>query len=158
MINQDRNNLYFWLAVLASTCAVLLASCSTRKVAIDTVKKDSLSQIYTKTVTKEEVETKNDITIDEFTITPLDTCKDIVVNGVVYKNVTIKYKKTKDNTLRTEKKIESKTEDKRVVVREKEKKKETERKSVNWVLIVIISIVITLWLNKHHLLSLLRKI
>jgi hypothetical protein len=97
-----KNWLMFWVyVVVASIVITMLSSCGTRKVIIDEVKKDSLSQIYTKIVTKEEIkiETKNDIITNEFTITPLDTCKDIVVNGISYRNVTIKYKKTKDNTI-----------------------------------------------------------
>jgi len=95
----------FWVyVVVASTVITMLSSCGTRKVIIDEVKKDSLSQISTKIVTKEDIkiETKNDITTDEFTITPLDTCKDIVIDGKTYRNVTINYKKTKDNTIQVQ--------------------------------------------------------
>jgi len=104
-ISKNKGVLSFWLAVLlASIVITLLSSCGTRKVIIDEVKKDSLSQIYTKIVTKEDIkiETKNDITTDEFTITPLDTCKDIVVNGISYRNVVLSYKKTKDNTIQVQ--------------------------------------------------------
>ena len=104
-ISKNKGVLSFWLAVLlASIVITLLSSCGTRKVIIDEVKKDSLSQIYTKIVTKEDIkiETKNDITTDEFTITPLDTCKDIVIDGKKYRNVTINYKKTKDNTIQVQ--------------------------------------------------------
>jgi len=103
--SQDRNWILFWVFVIvASTVITMLSSCGTRKVVIDEVKKDSLSQISTKIVTKEDIkiETKNDIIIDGFTITPLDTCKDIVVNGIKYKNVVLRYKKTKDNTIQVQ--------------------------------------------------------
>ena len=88
----------------------MLSSCGTRKVVIDEVKKDSLSQISTKIVTEEVIKIENDIVIDEITITPLDTCKDVVVNGITYRNAVLSYKKTKDNSLRTEKKIVYKNE------------------------------------------------
>ena len=100
-ISKNKGVLSFWLAVLLATIVItMLSSCGTRKVVVDEVKKDSLSKISTKIVTKEDIkiETKNDITTDEFTITPLDTCKDIVIDGKTYRNVTINYKKTKDNT------------------------------------------------------------
>ena len=103
--SQDRNWILFWVFVIvASTVITMLSSCGTRKVVIDEVKKDSLSQISNKIVKKEYIkfETKNDIIIDEFTITPLDTCKDIVVNGIKYKNVVLRYKKTKDNTIQVQ--------------------------------------------------------
>jgi len=105
IISKNKGVLSFWLAVaLASTVITLLSSCGTRKVVIDEVKKDSVSQISTKIATVEDIkiETKNDITTDEFTITPLDTCKDIIVNGISYRNVTINYKKTKDNTIQVQ--------------------------------------------------------
>jgi hypothetical protein len=111
----------------------MLSSCGTRKVIIDEVKKNSLSQISTKIVTKEDIkiETKNDIITDEFTITPLDTCKDIVVNGITYKNVVLSYKKTKDNTIQVQDIKVAKIEDKEQIVKSTiiEKKKEIERKS-----------------------------
>jgi hypothetical protein len=55
-------------------------------------------------VTKEDIkiETKNDIVTDEFTITPLDTCKDIIIDGKTYRNVVLRYKKTKDNTIQVQ--------------------------------------------------------
>ena len=114
-------------------CGALLFSCASRKVAKQEVKKDSLSQIETKIVTKEEtnIAIKNDIYTDEFTITPLDTCKDIVVNGITYKNVVLRYKKVKDNSLHIEKKTTLKNEDKKQIVKTSEKtfKKERDKKA-----------------------------
>ena len=162
MTSHNRNWILFWVYVLVSTCAVLLTSCSTRKVVIDEVKKDSVSQISVKIATDivSNVEAKNDIVIEELAITPLDTCKDIVIDGKVYNNVVLTYKKTKDRSIYTEKKIESKIEDKQQSTKEKtvEKKKEVERKSFNILWIIIISLIIVLWLNKQYLLSLLRRI
>ena len=102
MKNQNRNwILFLGYIVLASTVITLLSSCGTRKVVIDEVKKDSLSQISVKSATIEDIktETKNNIITDEFIITPLDTCKDIVVNGITYKNVVLRHINTKDNSL-----------------------------------------------------------
>ena len=162
MTNHNKNYIYFWVCVLLSTLAVLLASCSTRKVVIDEVKKDSVSQISVKIATKEVLDVKNeaDIVIDELVITPLDTCKDIVIDGKVYKNVVLTYKKTKDKSIYTEKKIVSKIEEKQqsTKVVEKTKKKEVERKSFSFIWIIIISFIIVVWLNKQYLLSLLRRI
>ena len=142
----------FWVyVVVASTVITMLSSCGTRKVIIDEVKKDSLSQISTKIVTKEDIkiETKNDIITDEFTITPLDTCKDIVIDGKTYRNVTINYKKTKDNTIQVQDIKVAKIEDKEQIVKSTiiEKKKEIERKSnpmlnLLWLLIPLSAYVI----------------
>ena len=129
----------------------MLSSCGTRKVVIDEVKKDSLSQISTKIVTKEIIDIKNetDIFIEEFTITPLDTCKDIVVNGVTYKNAVLSYKKIKDKTIYTEKKIisENKLETQDTKVTQNRKVKDIERKSnpmlnLLWLLIPLSAYVI----------------
>ena len=161
MTNHNRNYIYFWICILLSTLAVVLASCSSRKVVIDEVKKDSVSQISVKIATKEVVDVKNeaDIVIDELVITPLDTCKDIVIDGKVYKNVVLTYKKTKDKSIYTEKKIASKIEDKQQSTKtvEKIKKKQIERTSFNILWIIIISFIVVVWLNKQYLLSLLRR-
>ena len=145
-ISKNKGVLSFWLAVLlASIVITLLSSCGTRKVIIDEVKKDSLSQIYTKIETKEDIkiETKNDITIDEFTITPLDTCKDIVVNGITYRNVVLRHINTKDNSLYKKDIKVSKIEDKQQTtnVEIKEKKKEIDKKA-NYFLYFIPTIII----------------
>jgi len=160
---KDRSYIYFWICILLSTLIVLLTSCSTRKVVIDEVKKDSVSQISVKIATKEVLEVKNeaDIFTEEFTITPLDTCKDIVIDGKAYKNVVLTYKKTKDKSIYTKKKIASRIEDKKQLTKTviKTKQKKVERKSFNWLLILIVSlIIVVVWLNKQNLLSLLRRI
>jgi len=136
--------------------SLLLFSCASRKVSINKVEKDSLSQITTKIGTKEEtnIAIKNDIYTDEFTITPLDTCKDIIVNGITYKNVVLRYKKVKDNSLHIEKKIMLKNEDKKQIVKTSEKtfKKEIDKKAnyfiYLWFILGIIIIYI-IWRNRQ---------
>jgi len=132
---------------------LLFASCSSRKVIVDTIKKDSISETVVKIATVEDIkiETKNDISIDEFTITPLDTCKDIVINGISYKNVVLRYKNTKDNTLYKEDKKVSKIEDKQqnTKVQVKEKKKEIKKIFNPIGYLIIIAIIILLWLNRR---------
>jgi len=132
--------------------SVLFISCGSRKVVIEEIKKDSLVTIISKTVTDEIVktETKNNIITDEFTITPLDSCKDIVVNGISYKNVILSYKKTKDNTIQVQDVKASKIEDIKQTtrVKTKENKKNVERKSnpfspLLWLLIPIILYIIS---------------
>lgn len=112
-----------------------------------------MSQISTKIVTKEaiKIETKNDILIDEFTITPFDTCKDIIVNGITYKNAILIYKKTKDNTLYKEDKKTSKIEDKKQTtkVEIETKNKETERKTIIpwWIYLILAGGVYLIYLD-----------
>jgi hypothetical protein len=144
IISRNKGVITFWLSVTLATISIsILSSCSTRKVVIEEVKKDSLSQIYTKIETKEDIkiETKNDIITDEFTITPLDTCKDIVVNGITYKNVILSYKKTKDNTIQVQDikvvKNELKTQDTKVTQNRKVKNIEKTSNPFLWLLIPI---------------------
>jgi hypothetical protein len=142
--SQNRNWILFIVyVVIASTVITLLSSCGIRKVIIDEVKKDSLSQISTKIATVEDVkiETKNDIITDEFTITPLDTCKDIIVNGITYKNIILSYKKTKDNTIQVQDikvaKNELKTQDTKVTQNRKVKDIDRTSNPFLWLLIPV---------------------
>lgn len=142
--------------ILILLFSILLISCSSRKVIVDTIKKDSISETVVKIATVEDIkiETKNDISIDEFTITPLDSLKDIVINGISYKNVVLRYKNTKDNTLYKEDKKVSKIEDKQQTtkVQVKEKKKEIKKIFNPIGYLIIIAIIIVIWLNRRLLL------
>ena len=133
--------------------SLVLFSCGSRKVAIQEIKKDSLSQIETKIVTKEEtnIVIKNDICIDEFTITPLDTLKDIVVNGITYKNVVLRYKKVKDNSLHIEKKTMLKNEVKKEIVKTSVKsfKKDIDKKANYWNYLWLLLIPVVYYLYKR---------
>jgi hypothetical protein len=87
--------------------SLILVSCGSRKVSKTTVeeKKDSTSIVDVKTniETKETTEVNNNskinTTTDEIIIEPVDNTKEIIVNGKTYKNVKIRHKKTKDNSL-----------------------------------------------------------
>ena len=153
-MKKNKGVITFWLSVILATISItILSSCSTRKVVIEEVKKDSLSQIYTKIETKEDIkiETKNDIVIDEFIITPLDTCKDIIVNGITYKNVVLRHINTKDNSLHKQDIKVSKIEDKQQTtkVEVKEKKKEIKKVSNPIGYIIIIVIIYLVWQNRR---------
>jgi len=132
--------------------SLILFSCGSRKVAIQETKKDSLKQIKTKIVTKEEtnISIENDIYTDEFTITPLDTLKDIVVNGITYKNVVLRYKKVKDNSLHIENKIVSKNELKKELIKTsfKEFKKEIDKKANYFIYLWLLLIPVVYYIYK----------
>ena len=153
-MKKNKGVITFWLSVtLAVISITILSSCSTRKVVIEEVKKDSLSQIVTKIVTKEDIkiETKNDIVTNEFIITPLDTCKDIVVNGITYKNVVLRHINTKDNSLHKEDIKVSKIEDKQQTTKVKENTKVKNIKKtsnpIGYILIIII--IYLVWQNRR---------
>lgn len=92
-------------------------SCGARKVNIEkvTVKKDSIATTKVKAITEikkdvtDSTNIKTDTTQDEIVIQPIDTCKEMVVEGKRYKNVVLKIRKTKTNSLYTNKKKESET-------------------------------------------------
>ncbi len=154
IISRNKGVITFWLSVTLATISIsILSSCSTRKVVIEKVKKDSLSQIYTKIETKEDIkiETKNDIITDEFIISPLDTCKDIVINGITYKNVVLRHINTKDNSLYKKDIKVSKIEDKQQTIKVKEntKVKNIEKTSNPIGYILIIIIIYLVWQNRR---------
>ena len=102
--------------ILFILVSILFISCGSRKVNKTTIeeKKDSVSVVDVKTEIKtnentvESNNSKIDKTSDEIIIEPIDNTKEIVVNGKTYKNVKIRHKKTKDNSLHTNQKKVSK--------------------------------------------------
>lgn len=134
--------------------SLILFSCGSRKVAIQEIKKDSISQIETKIVTKEEtnIGIKNDILSEEVIITPFDNSKDIVVNGITYKNVILRYKKVKNNSLHIENKIVSKNELKKKLTKTSVKsfKKDIDRKQNYWNYLWLLLIPFCYYLYKKY--------
>jgi len=153
---------------------IVLTSCGSRKVQVDKldIKKDSVveTKIAVTTIeTKQKTDSTNIVTtIDnsEIIITPIDTCKEIVVEGKVYKNVVLKIKKNKANTLYTNNKTESnnkrmdsvatikvnKTE--KVSGKNKTIDKKADYSWILWLLLLIL-ILYQLWRNRLSLLKLL---
>jgi len=150
---------------------LILTSCGSRKVAIEktSIKKDSVVETKVEVATlenKEKTDSTNiaiTVSTDEIVITPIDTCKDIVVDGKIYKNVILRIKKTKSNTLYTNKKKESETKRKDSVAnvkavkteRSESKSKHIEKSaSYSWIiwLLLLIIILYILWRNKRQLL------
>lgn len=157
--------------LLLIICMVLI-SCGSRKVTIDklNIKKDSTATTEVKVITveaKQKTDSTNIVTTvdsSEITITPIDTCKEIIVEGKVYKNVVLKIKKNKTNTLYTNNKKESETKHIDSAATSKVIKKEvvdsklkTVDKKANycWViwLLLLILILYLLWRNRLRLLS-----
>ena len=153
---------------------VLFTSCASRHVQVDkiNVKKDSVAETKVLVTTVESKETKDSTNIatsidsSEITITPIDSSKTIIVDGKSYKNVVLKIKKNKTNTLYTNNKTESNNKHKDSVatikVEEKEhvvgkEKKINKSASYCWIiwLLLLILILYLLWRNRLSLLKLL---
>jgi len=153
---------------------IVLTSCASRQVQVDKIdiKKDSVAETKV-TVTTIENKIKTDstnviTTVDnsEITITPIDTCKEIIVEGKVYKNVVLKIKKNKANTLYTNNKTESnnKRVDSVATVKVNKtekvsgKNKTIDRKANYWGILWLLLLILTLyqlWRNRLSLLKLL---
>lgn len=150
---------------------IILTSCASRHVKVDRIdiKKDSVAETKV-VVTTVENEIKTDstninITTDssEIVITPIDSSKTIIVDGKSYKNVVLKIKKNKANTLYTNNKTESNNKRTDSVATTKVNKTEntsgknkTIDKKANycWILwlLLLILILYLLWRNKRRLL------
>ena len=136
---------------------ILITSCASRKVNVSKieVKKDSISKIDIKTIEKDgtNVEIKNDILIDEIVIKPIDSTKDIIVDGKRYKNVVLSIKRTKDNSLHSENKMSSKIEHKQQIVNtsvvKKEFKKDIDKKANYFVYLWLLLIPIGYYIYKQ---------
>lgn len=157
--------------LLLIICLVLI-SCGSRKVTVDklNIKKDSTATTEVKVITveaKQKTDSTNIVTTvdsSEVTITPIDTCKEIIVEGKVYKNVVLKIKKNKTSTLYTNNKKESETKridstaTSKIIKKEVvDSKLKTVDKKANycWViwLLLLILILYLLWRNRLRLLS-----
>jgi ATP-dependent Zn protease len=80
-------------------CFLILSSCAARKVTTDkidtVVKTDSTSITKKETVSTKDNYVNVTTNTDELEIIPIDTSKCIEVDGKKYRNVKLKYKKTK---------------------------------------------------------------
>jgi hypothetical protein len=154
--------------------AVILTSCGARKVDVSKVeiKKDSIVETKAEVATteiKEVIDSTNittEINTDEVCINPLDSTKEMVVDGKIYKNVVLKIKKNKVNTSYTNNKRESnikhtdsvgtsKTSVKEnIVAKTKNIDRKADYLSLLWLLLLIL-IMYLLWRNKQRILNLL---
>lgn len=153
---------------------VLLVSCSSRKVLVDKtdIKKDSIAETKV-VVTKIDTTNKTDstkITIDtdssEIVITPIDSSKTIIVDGKSYKNVVLKIKKNKSNTLytNTKKEVNIKRIDSTATSKVKTKEHQVDKTKIIdkeqnywtffwWILLILI--IYLLWQNKSRVFNVL---
>ena len=150
--------------------AVLLTSCGARKVNKDntTITKDSIVESITKVITEEKKETKDStntkivVEIDEIIISPIDTTKEMVVNGKVFKNAVLKAKKNKTSSLYINNKTTSETrlkdslnifkasEEVEIIIDKKDIDKGQDY-SVILILILLILIIYTAWRTRPRL-------
>jgi hypothetical protein len=153
---------------------VVLTSCASRKVDVSKteIKKDSIveTKVEVKTLevknTTDSTNIVTEINTDEVCIEPLDSTKEMVVGGKIYKNVVLKIKKNKVNTSYTNNKRESnikhmdsistsKTSVKEnIVAKTKNIDKKANYWSLLWLLLLLL-IMYLLWRNKQRILNVL---
>ena len=99
--NDNGNNIILIALILGLLGAIFLTSCGSRKVNKSETKEQEQTEIKTeeKTETKLTDNTKivDTSTTDEIEICPVSDSLPMVVNGITYKNVKIRRKKTKNN-------------------------------------------------------------
>ena len=109
MIKKNKGVIAFWLAtVLAIIFITMLSSCASRKVVIDkiAIKSDSISVIKD-TLSIKVVDSsyvKKEAILEDIIIKPIDSCAEFIVDGKVYKNVTITIKKQTNSNIHSKSK------------------------------------------------------
>ena len=109
MIKKNKGVISFWLAVtLAVILITMLSSCASRKVVTDKVviKSDSVSVIKD-TLSIKVVDSsyiKKEVILEDIIIKPIDSCAEFIVDGKVYKNVTITIKKQASSNIHSKSK------------------------------------------------------
>ena len=134
---------------------IFLFSCGSRKVENTKIenkvenKIESVSKIAEKAIIK--IDTKKDIEENEITYIPIDSKSDFIIDGKVYKNVQIKHRKIKDNTIVAEVKTIDKKKDIAVKKQSKDRintaQKKVDKKGLDMftkiaIIIIAISIIV----------------
>jgi hypothetical protein len=104
--------------ILLFLITFLIVGCGSRKVNKSVTKEET--QISVLDTSKTETKTDTNVKVitcfesDEITIVPIDSTKEIFVNGKTYRNVVLKHKKVKGNKVVEQSKKEVKTEQKAI--------------------------------------------
>lgn len=153
---------------------LILTSCASRKVNIDkiSIKKDSVVETKVETITNEINKTKDTTNINiiedasEIAIIPVDPSKEMLIDGKSYKNVSLKIKKNRINTIFKGSKIRTNIKHKDSISTTKAEEttntlgkiKKIEKKENYWLIIywfILILIIYLLWRNKQKIFNLL---
>ena len=167
MIKKNKGVIAFWLAaILAAIFITMLSSCASRKVVTDKVfiKSDSVS-ILKDTLSIKVVDSsyvKKEAILEDIIIKPIDSCAEFIVDGKVYKNVTITIKKQTNSNIHSKSKKAnlntSKTQKTAVKTETIVKKKETIKKA-NYIMrltallfVILVGFVVYKYHNKINVL------
>ena len=140
---------------------LLLASCSTRKVETnkEVLKEENKIELTDKTITKTEDTSSTKIVEDNdiFIIEPVDSTKEMIVEGKKYKNSRLRHEKKKVVSDIQNKKIVEKKADIAVKIEDKKesvkKDKVIKRTSPHWFVYIIILIIIVAYAFKNKIVN-----
>ena len=137
---------------------IILASCGSRKVAINKQEKEVETKIVENKVTTDSsnVEIKFNYELDIFTVEAKDNLKPFTYNGKSYFNVVLRHENKKDNSLYKKDIKVVKNESKVSNIKSKEviKQKNTEKDNYNvkyYILFLIILLLIIYYILKRYL-------
>jgi ATP-dependent Zn protease len=137
---------------------IILASCGSRKVAINKQEKEVETKIVENKVTidSSNVEVKFDYELNIFTVEAKDNLKPFTYNNKTYFNVVLRHENKKDNTLYKKDIRVVKNESKVSNIKSKEviKQKNTEKDNYNvkyYILFLIILLLIIYYILKRYL-------
>jgi ATP-dependent Zn protease len=137
---------------------IILASCGSRKVAINKQEKEVETKIVENKVTTDSsnVEVKFNYELDIFTVEAKDNLKPFTYNNKTYFNVVLRHENKKDNTLYKKDIRVVKNESKVSNIKSKEviKQKNTEKDNYNvkyYILFLIILFLIIYYILKRYL-------
>jgi maltodextrin utilization protein YvdJ len=149
---------------------LILISCGVKKSHVETtvIKKDSVVESKVEVVVdqtkyiKDSTNIKVDVEDNEVSIIPIDSSKEIIVDGKTYKNVIIKRSKKKItssyNNNKTElnnKHVDSSSTNKASKKESKDVKRSQDYLSYFWLILLLIILLYSLWRNKHRLFNVL---
>jgi hypothetical protein len=137
---------------------IILASCGSRKVAINKTEKEVVTNIVENTVTKDSsnVEVKFNVETNVFTIEAKDNLKPFTYENKTYFNVVLRHENKKDNSLYKKDIKVVKNESKVSNIKSKEviKQKNIERDNYNikyYIIFLIIILLIIYYIIKRYL-------
>jgi len=147
--NENGNNLLLIAIILALITVIFLTSCGSRKVIKSETKEQEqkTEKITLETETRVTNNTKilDSSTTDEIEISPISDTIPMVVNGITYKNVKIRHKKTKNNiSINKDEKVQHKAKKEGVMMVKRNKVievKQTERKDSYWWLLWLLLLI-----------------
>lgn len=139
----------------------LLCSCSVRKVETskDIIKETDKIEVVDKTISidKDTTSIKTIEDYDIYTIEPVDSTKDMLVDGKTYKNVRLKKEKKKlVSNIQNKKIVEIKANTELKVNNNKEVvkvDKNSKRTSPQWLVYIVIIIIVVLYSLKNKIIS-----